>query len=153
MGEEPEQVDAGTAPGVVAAEPYQTNSATAGETRSPNRPPIDFAFVGGSIPVPEAVAVPLPPRAPTATLGWVALALVALCVIADAVAVTLAVERYWISATAIAQGANVATAIAFVVGLFAAFRPPARWLGIGAMVGAVLANPFILTHLLDYLGG
>ena len=125
MGEEPEAIDS-------------TAVLTA---FGPSSPP--------SIPEPA----PRPPRAPTATLGWVALALVALCVIADAVAVTLAVERYWIAATAIAQGTNVATAIAFVAGLFAAFRRPARWLGIGAMIGAVLANPFILTHLLDFLGG
>lgn len=99
---------------------------------------------------PPVAAVPRPP---TATLGWVAISFAAACVLADVVAVILATQRYWESATAIAQGANAATAIVFVVGLFAAFRRPARWLGIGAMVVAILANPFILTHLLVFLGG
>ncbi|WP_349899779.1 hypothetical protein [Parafrigoribacterium soli] len=102
---------------------------------------------------PTEIGEPPAPRSPTATLGWIAIGLVALCVLADAVAVTLAVGRYWPAATTIAQGTNVATAVVFVVGLFAAFRRPARWLGILAMVLAVLANPFILTHLLDFLGG
>jgi hypothetical protein len=93
------------------------------------------------------------PRAPTAALGWVALSLAAACIIADVMAVVLATQRYWVSATAIAQGASVATAVVFVVGLFAAFRRPARWLGIGAMILAILANPFILTNLLTFLGG
>ncbi len=96
---------------------------------------------------------PRPPRTPTPSLGWVAVSLAAACVIADVMAVILAAQRYWDSATSIAYGVDVATAIVFVVGLFAAFRRPARWLGIMAMVVAVLANPFILTHLLDFLGG
>jgi hypothetical protein len=94
-----------------------------------------------------------PRRAPTAALGWVAIGLAAACVVLDVVAVVLAIQRYWVSATLIAQGTTVATILVFVVGLFAAFRRPARWLGIGAMVVAVLANPFILTHLLNFLGG
>lgn len=99
------------------------------------------------------IAAPKPPRAPTAALGWVALGLAALCVIADVVAVVLAVQRYWVSATLIAEGTNLATAIVFVVALFAAWRRPARWLGIIAMIVAILANPFILSHLLAFLGG
>jgi|GEM_PF-2987693 len=92
-------------------------------------------------------------RAPAAALGTVALSLAAVCVVADVMAVILATQRYWNSATLIAQATTVATIFVFVVGLFAAFRRPARWLGIGAMVVAVLANPFILTHLLNFLGG
>jgi len=94
-----------------------------------------------------------PRRAPGAALGTVALSLAAVCVVADVMAVILATQRYWNSATLIAQGTIVATIVVFVVGLFAAFRRPARWLGIGAMVVAVLANPFILTHLLNFLEG
>lgn len=96
---------------------------------------------------------PVPHRPPTAALGWVALGLAAVCIVAEVMAIVVATQRYWDAAVAIAQVTNVATVVVFVVGLFAAFRRPARWLGIGAMVIAVVVNPFILTHLLAYLGG
>ena len=108
--------------------------------------------IGTSEPLESESAIS-PPRAPTAAFGWVALSLAALCVIADVVAVMLAVQRSWVSATQIAEGTNVATAIVFVVGLFAAWRKRGRWLGVAAMVVAVLANPFILSHLLAFLAG
>jgi len=102
---------------------------------------------------PEETIPELRPKRAPAALGTVALSLAAVCVVADVMAVILATQRYWNSATLIAQATTVATIFVFVVGLFAAFRRPARWLGIGAMVVAVLANPFILTHLLNFLGG
>lgn len=94
-----------------------------------------------------------PPRTPTAALGWAALAIAVLFAIADAVAVILAVQRSWTTATLIAQASNLGTAIAFVAGLFALRYRPSRRLGIAAMVLAVVANPFILTQLLGFLGG
>jgi hypothetical protein len=83
----------------------------------------------------------------------VALAIAVLFAIADVVAVVLAVERYWTTATLIAQASNLGTVIAFVAGLFALRHRPGRRLGIAAVVLAVVANPFILTHLLAFLGG
>jgi hypothetical protein len=102
--------------------------------------------------VPEDAPVK-PPRAPTAALGWMALGIAVLFAIAEIVAVVLAVQRSWETATLIAQASNLGTAIAFIAGLFALRHRPSRRLGITAMVLAVIANPFILTHLLAFLGG
>lgn len=82
-----------------------------------------------------------------------ALAIAVLFAIADVVAIVLAVQRSWETATLIAQASNLGTAIAFVAGLFALARKPSRRLGIAAMVLALLANPFVLTHLLGFLSG
>jgi len=111
---------------------------------------VTSAEPGASEPVPAPAK---PPRVQTAALGWVALAIAVLFAIADVVAVVLAVQRFWGTATLIAQASNLGTAIAFVAGLFAAWRKPSRRLGIAAMALAVIANPFILTHLLGFLGG
>lgn len=130
-----------------ASERGEASGPSEASGQGPQNPPEPQDLQGAPI------ATPKPPRAPTAALGWVALGLAALCVIADVVAVVLAVQRYWVSATLIAEGTNLATAIVFVVALFAAWRRPARWLGIIAMIVAILANPFILSHLLAFLGG
>jgi hypothetical protein len=82
-----------------------------------------------------------------------ALGIAVLFAIADVVAIVLAVQRSWETATLIAQASNLGTAIAFIAGLFAIRHRPGRRLGIAAMVLAVIANPFILTHLLAFLGG
>jgi uncharacterized membrane protein YcjF (UPF0283 family) len=98
-------------------------------------------------------AAPKRPRKPTAALAWMALGIAALFAVADVVAIVLAVQRSWETATLIAQASNLGTAIAFIAGLFAIRHRPGRRLGIAAMVLAVIANPFILTHLLAFLGG
>jgi hypothetical protein len=82
-----------------------------------------------------------------------ALGIAMLFAVADVVAIVLAVQRSWESATLIAQASNLGTAIAFIAGLYAIRHRPGRRLGIAAMVLAVIANPFILTHLLAFLGG
>lgn len=94
-----------------------------------------------------------PPRAHTAALGWMALGIAVLFAIADVVAIVLAVDRSWTTSTMIAQASNLGTAIAFLAGLFALRHKPGRRLGIAAMVLALVANPFILTHLLAFLSG
>lgn len=153
FGETPRPVDDWTVEPPYASRQEYTRWATPADDLDP-LDPSSLDTEGGD---PDAVApiVPsqYPPRAPTAALGWTAVCIALFCVIADVAAVTLAVERYWAPATLIAQACTLATAVAFVIGLFAAWRTPGRWLGIGAMVLAVLANPFILTRLLTFLGG
>lgn len=115
--------------------------------------PSSAALAGSTEAVQESENPQRPTRTPTAALGWIALAIAALCVIADVVAVVLAAQRSWETATLIAQASNLSTVIAFVAGVFAVGSRPSRALGIVAMVLAVLANPFVLTHLLAFLAG
>jgi hypothetical protein len=90
---------------------------------------------------------------PTSLPGRIALGLSLLLLVLDVVALVLADNRSWGTATVLAQLATVGTIVAFVVGAAAVILSRGRKWGIAAVVLAVVANPIILTKVLGFLAG
>ncbi|MDQ1606811.1 MAG: hypothetical protein QOJ18_1178 [Microbacteriaceae bacterium] len=90
---------------------------------------------------------------PTTLPGRIALGLSLLLLVLDVVALVLADNRSWGTATVLAQLATVGTIVAFVVGAAAVILSRGRKWGIAAVVLAVVANPIILTKVLGFLAG
>lgn len=83
-------------------------------------------------------------------LADIAFTLAAIMLIAEGVAVFLASNGNAVAATTIAKLLMVLTAVPFVLGGVAVARRNHRLWAIAAMIVSVIANPFLLLHVLSF---
>lgn len=118
----------------------------------------------GFIPV-QPTSAPAPPpsrraqrvRRPDSRYRWwpgaAALLLALALVVLDGVAVAQAGSGSYAGATALAWAAIVASILAVLAGVAAIVLGRGRLLGVAAVVLGIGANPFLLTRVLEVLGG
>jgi hypothetical protein len=88
-----------------------------------------------------------------ASLGIAALAVSALCVLADGVAVAAAAAGHWGLGTTIAEAIMVAALVPFALGIVAIAFHRGRGFAVAAVTVSVLAHPLVLTGILTFLHG
>lgn len=97
---------------------------------------------------------PIEERAPRPRRPWpltsIAFGLAVVLLIAQGVAVFLASTGEPRAASVLAEILIILTAVPFVIGIVALVRGPHRLWAIAAMIVSVIANPFILLHVLSY---
>lgn len=116
-----------------------------------------FVALVGTAPEPTALEPirPRPARRP-GPVWWpaaAALAAAVVVIVLDAVAVSLAGSGSFLPATVLAWAAIALSTAAVVAGALAIVLGRGRRLAILAVVVGILANPFLLTRLLDLLAG
>lgn len=92
-------------------------------------------------------------RTPVALAGWLALAASVLAIVADAAAIVTASGGDYAAGTVLAWVAIVLTVIGFVGGIVAAILGRGRRWGVIAAILAVLANPWIMRMVLEFVAG
>jgi hypothetical protein len=100
---------------------------------------------------PEQDPEPSPPRAPW-LVGVVGLVLAVAAAVLQVLGIVQASNFNWERGTFLAWLAIGASVAAFIVGLVALIGNRGRRWGMAAMVAAVIANPWVLTRLLEALG-
>lgn len=129
------------------------------ERPTPDQLTIPLPEFEASDPAAETVAIsevgegagPKPLRAPRGhwPLGAISVVLAVIMIILEAVAIALANTQEPAPATTLAVILNWATILPFLLGVLAMIFGKQRKLGFAGTLMALVANPFLLTHLLN----